>query len=612
MMNSKSFRGFTCALFVAVVLLATACGTLQIDTEPIVSETEVAGSAAEVSPDAMDEVTPVPVEASVEAANVEEEIEPPSKDSEITDLDETWNLFTDYRLGFSIRFPKEMVTFRGSCTWNEDEGSFRPELAPVPVQVFEDTDAVYIAAEYYYELTGERQDGGRSYYDECNPVTNSLELLQDPDAFKEPYWKLVVEDIHDDAELDSFIKERYGPGCSVGEQLPSVQDGVYDVKIQGDGKDLAESKCPLNYVTVVKYFPEGNKVVAWDRGQANYFPADTDYSVVHDQEMEDSFRFLIEGSMETGGDLLSYSNSEYGFTLHYPSTWAVAEVNEANFVGPGSRSVQLSQGTVTLAIGYRRAGEEVALGGSGAPAGDFEARGTTRMLGQDVERYVIVYEGKDKVVMYGEPGPGVIALGGLEFSARLSDFNPDYDSVELSQKIQDEADMILSSLAIIEATGASNSGADNDYRGWQPYTNEQLGYSLMVPDAAEVMSLDPSQRVTFIGPEVDGKPQFQFMVVHYDIDAAEANNFMQDLSEGHRAFLESMGKTAEGQVEEMVIAGEPAIKLSFPAINESDPRDDYFFVHDGKVFTFSISHFGGVENQALNNSFLQSITFEQS
>jgi hypothetical protein len=102
------------------------------------------------------------------------------------------------------------------------------------------------------------------------------------------------------------------------------------------------------------------------------------------------------------------------------------------------------------------------------------------------------------------------------------------------------------------------------------------------------------------------------MVVHYDIDAAEANNFMQDLSEGHRAFLESMGKTAEGQVEEMVIAGEPAIKLSFPAINESDPRDDYFFVHDGKVFTFSISHFGGVENQALNNSFLQSITFEQS
>jgi hypothetical protein len=316
-----------------------------------------------------------------------------------------------------------------------------------------------------------------------------------------------------------------------------------------------------------------------------------------------------QGSPVAG--LNDYTNSEYGFTLHYPAGWTAEEVNDVDFVGPGSRSVQLSQGTVTLVIGYRRAGEEVALSGSGAPGGEFEVRGTTKLLGRDVERYVIVYEGKDKVVMYGQPGSGPHALGGLEFSASLNDFTPDYEGVELSQTVQDEANMILSSLAIIEAEGESDSGNAGDaYAGWRPYTNEFLGYSLMVPGAAEVVSLDPSQRVFFNGSEVDGVPQFQFGVEHYDTDSTEEADFMQSLVENHRAFLESIGETTVGQVEELVVAGEPTIKLRFPAINESDPRDDYFFSHNGKVFTISITHIGGVEIEDLNELFLQSFAFE--
>jgi len=243
--------------------------------------------------------------------------QPLTTNSEITELDETWNQFTDYRLGFSIKFPKEMATFRGSCTWKEDQGSYRPEVALVPVKIFEDTSAVYIGAEYFYELAGERQEGGRSFYDECNPVTNSLALLQDPDSFKEPFWKLVVEEIHDEDELDSFIKARYGSGCSLGEQSVSNQDGVYDVQIQGDGKGL-DGQCPINYATVVKYFPAGSKVVAWDRGQSYHFPADVNYSVVYDQEMEDSFRFLTGTATETAdfdtSGWQTYSNEAVGYS----------------------------------------------------------------------------------------------------------------------------------------------------------------------------------------------------------------------------------------------------------------------------------------------------------
>ncbi len=452
------------ALFLVGVLLLSACGTIEIGLEPTKTASPVAGSAIEesqetITPNVEDPATAA--EASPPKGEVDSETEATqllATNSEITDLDETWNLFTDYRLGFSIKFPKEMATLRGSCAWNQGERSYRPEVALVPVQIFEESNAVYIAAEHFYELAGERRDGGKTLYGECNPVTNSLDLLQDPDSFKEPFWKLVVEEVRDDAELDNFIKERYGPGCSVGEQLPSLQEGVYEVKIEGDGKVLAETQCPLNFATAVKYFPAGGKIVAWDRGQSYYFPADVNYAVVHDQEMEDSFRFLTGAPAETGGDPLAtvgYSNSEYGFVLDYPPTWTAAEVNGNDFVGPGSRSVQFSQGTVTLVIGYRRKGESVAISGSGAPGGEFAVRGTVRIAGQDVDRYVIVYQGKDKVVMYGEPGPLPLSAGGLEFSARLDDFNPDYDSVELSRSIQGDADLILGSLALIEAGAGS-------------------------------------------------------------------------------------------------------------------------------------------------------------
>ena len=61
---------------------------------------------------------------------------------------------------------------------------------------------------------------------------------------------------------------------------------------------------------------------------------------------------------------------------------------------------------------------------------------------------VLVFEGKDKVVFYGQPGVFINA-GSLEFAARLDDFaQVDYRNIELSQGVQDEADLILSSLEV--------------------------------------------------------------------------------------------------------------------------------------------------------------------
>jgi hypothetical protein len=61
----------------------------------------------------------------------------------------------------------------------------------------------------------------------------------------------------------------------------------------------------------------------------------------------------------------------------------------------------------------------------------------------------LVFEGKDKAVFYGwEPGSS-IGAGWKVFAPRLLDFaRVDYSAIELSQELQDEADLILGSLEV--------------------------------------------------------------------------------------------------------------------------------------------------------------------
>jgi len=271
--------------------------------------------------------------------------------SETTSLDETWNQYTNYQLGFSIRFPKEMAAFVGSCYWNEEQGSYRPEMAFLPVQIFEDADAVYIAPEHYFDLAGKRVEENKSYYDECNQITNSLELLRDHESpmwTSVPFWKLVTQEVHDEGELEDFIKARYGSGCSLGEQVPSMQEGVVDVRILGDGKDLGVSQCPMNYGYVVKYFPSGGRVIAWNTGQGPTFLSAVDWSACYEFEMIESFQFLnvepasTEASSEIpaptpseeeevtrAAEIISldetwnqYTNYELGFSIKFPKEMA--------------------------------------------------------------------------------------------------------------------------------------------------------------------------------------------------------------------------------------------------------------------------------------------------
>ena len=142
------------------------------------------------------------------------------------------------------------------------------------------------------------------------------------------------------------------------------------------------------------------------------------------------------------------ANHEYGFAFHYGSTWALTEAPHA---------VRLTQGTLTLSIGYRWAMESVNIfGRTGVPAGDFICDGKIQFLGKVIPAQILEYQRKDKAVFYGENGR--VEAGDLVFVLFSEDLNgTHYDQLDIPKGLQDEVKGILESFERIEATGAPPS-----------------------------------------------------------------------------------------------------------------------------------------------------------
>lgn len=215
----------------------------------------------------------------------------PTSGTAITSVDSDWNRYTNYDVGFSIEIPQQFYHYYGAmCDW--DGTSYRPAGDFVDSAVFTGTDEMYISSANFYNMSGETVVDGVTNYANCDLVANSLAALQANTYWQQQSWRFEWRNgINNDADLESFLQDRYGSGCSLGSKDPAAQPGTFDVKIEGDGLDLGSTLCPINYATVVRYSPSDHLVVAWDLGQAITFPADSTWMTVYDQDMVDSFRF---------------------------------------------------------------------------------------------------------------------------------------------------------------------------------------------------------------------------------------------------------------------------------------------------------------------------------
>jgi len=125
-----------------------------------------------------------------------------------------------------------------------------------------------------------------------------------------------------------------------------------------------------------------------------------------------------------------YVNPDYGFGFQYPSGWTLAEEPHI---------VRLSREGLMLTIGYRRDTEDE-LGSLGdLPEGGFENRGVVTVMGQTFPKSVLVYQGRDRVVLTGG------AVDDLVFTIRLDDLGADDGTSAIPEAAQAELDQILGS-----------------------------------------------------------------------------------------------------------------------------------------------------------------------
>jgi hypothetical protein len=138
---------------------------------------------------------------------------------------------------------------------------------------------------------------------------------------------------------------------------------------------------------------------------------------------------------------LTYENSDYGFSFIYPPDWTLIE-------SPNRIALAHQGSSISLRVEVKYVGEDIEIVRSGVPAGDLISRGTLIFLGQQLARNVLVYHDKDKAVLYDNAGE--IEVGDLLFVITLESNRADYESIEIPEDIQEEADEILESFTLLE------------------------------------------------------------------------------------------------------------------------------------------------------------------
>jgi hypothetical protein len=111
-------------------------------------------------------------------------------------------------------------------------------------------------------------------------------------------------------------------------------------------------------------------------------------------------------------DWKHYVHPGYGFSVELPSDWRLGRVEHFLCLKP-----QADPGVV-LVMGFRALSEDETIMRTGVGAGDLITRGTAVILGQEVTRYVLVYQGQDKSVLYSLAACALLAAGLLRLVSR--------------------------------------------------------------------------------------------------------------------------------------------------------------------------------------------------
>lgn len=134
----------------------------------------------------------------------------------------------------------------------------------------------------------------------------------------DPAWRITIKDINNEQELSDFIKQYYGKACSY-HKVDTVFPDTFDIVLEGDGKSLDVTECPVNYDYYLKYSPINKKVASWNTSQECQIGYG--FEKCFDKKIAESFHFIKQT------DLKICPSEVAGFKLSYPKTWGDCKVD---------------------------------------------------------------------------------------------------------------------------------------------------------------------------------------------------------------------------------------------------------------------------------------------
>lgn len=191
-----------------------------------------------------------------------------------------WEVYRNEKIGIEFKYPDKAKAYHTYWNGNYDKCEGDRDVL-LPWKVFSDDKDIALRVSYYYKV-----DEGNN----CQRIYTNFEKFMGESYM--PNWYIVSVEINNEEELNNYINKNFsGDACSLGGLYETNQTGVFDVKIQGDGKDKGSTKCWAVFSTNnLKYYPEKNKLFRWNTGGECIISSG--YPTCFDDEIKDSMVFF--------------------------------------------------------------------------------------------------------------------------------------------------------------------------------------------------------------------------------------------------------------------------------------------------------------------------------
>ncbi|MFA6331281.1 MAG: hypothetical protein WCX32_04685 [Clostridia bacterium] len=193
-----------------------------------------------------------------------------------------WREYKNDEYNFTFNYPLSSINNKWWGNLNEERQLVDLLL---PNQVLSKNNNFYLTQKYNVEIdwqTCELTKKENTFIPEYKEGDRSYPLP----------WHIVIFDVEDERDLDLIIKKKLGLGCSYKTKIATNFADNFRVEIDGDGKDLGETLCPVNYANYIIYSPQVKKVAFWSVGQECNVGLGFMSDNCFDGEISDSFHFL--------------------------------------------------------------------------------------------------------------------------------------------------------------------------------------------------------------------------------------------------------------------------------------------------------------------------------